>query len=633
MCGINGFSRASLSNIGLGKQTIDAMNAALVHRGPDHAGAVDAGMCTIGMQRLSIIDLSNGSQPMHTPDGRYSIVYNGEIYGYADKRKELQRKGAVFSTQADTEVVLHGFAQEGPEFCKQLNGIFGFCIVDRQEEVTWLVRDQLGIKPLYYYHDGETLVFSSELHSLVQHPAIPRKLSYDALASLLCDRSVPETGTMFAGVQQVPPGHMLRFANNQIEIKPYYEMKFSPEPMDFDEALAELTNRLNESVRSQMVADVPVGAFLSGGVDSSTVVALAKQYTDQQLQTFSIGFSVAEYDESNVARQVAEHLGTKHHTLTVENAGYDQQLLEDVVRHTGQPLGDTSCIPTLLVSRFAAEHVKVVLSGDGGDEFFGGYNHIGWARSILKYSKLFPGALVGPTSAVLGAIPSFMPSGITNNCRRLRKAVELFNHPPEEQMRRLMSMWTPEEVYGLLGRETELLPPNAVPMSDANSMDGASYAMEYLAKTYMVSGILRKVDRMSMAASLEVRVPLLDQRVVEFALRTPLDLKMKDGVGKYLLREAGRKMLPNAVYDHPKQGFSPPLAQWFNDEYWDHLEDSYRPGSDAAALFDDKTLRTSIAQAKNAYGNTSTVSHDNAANRAWVLSQLAIWLDMYSVSI
>lgn len=633
MCGINGFSHASLEDPGLSRKTIDAMNAGLLHRGPDHAGSADAGQFTIGMQRLSIIDLSNGSQPMHTQDGRYSIVYNGEIYGYSDKRKELQSKGAVFKTQADTEVVLHGFAQEGPDFCRQLNGIFGFCIVDREEDTTWLVRDQLGIKPLYYYHHGSTLVFSSELHSLVQHPSVPRKLNYDALASLLCDRSVPETGTMFAGVQQVPPGHMLRFTNNQIEIKPYYEMTFAPEPMEFEQALEELTSRLHTSVESQMVADVPVGAFLSGGVDSSTVVALAKQYTDQQLQTFSIGFSVAEYDESNVARQVAEHLGTQHHTLTVQNAGYDHQLLEDVVRHTGQPLGDTSCIPTLLVSRFAAEHVKVVLSGDGGDEFFGGYNHIGWARSILKYSKLFPGALVAPTSALLGAVPSFMPSGVTNNCRRLRRAIELFNYPPAEQMRRLMSMWTPEEVYGLLGKEAALLPPNAVPMSNPGTLDGASYAMEYLAKTYMVSGILRKVDRMSMAASLEVRVPLLDQRIVEFALRTPLDLKLKDGVGKYLLREAGRNMLPKAVYDHPKQGFSPPLAQWFNDEYWAHLQDAYRPGSDAASLFDAKMLKTSIDQAQNAYGNQSSVSHDNAANRAWVLSQLAIWLDMYSVTV
>lgn len=633
MCGINGFTLEGSGNRG-DSLTVERMNEQLAHRGPDEGGTILHGRCALGMRRLSIIDVVHGHQPMQTRDGRYAIVYNGELYDYKQMRAQLEARGIAFETHADTEVVLRSYATDGLACLDRFNGMFAFAISDAMEGSLLLVRDQIGIKPLYYYlaHDGN-LVFSSELGSLISHSAVPRRLDHDSLATLLVDRWIAEPFTLFEHIFQLPPGHWLRWADGKVEVQSYYEFFPQPEPLDDTDALEELRERLRETVRSQLVADVPVAAFLSGGIDSSTVAAFASRELGTKLHTFTVGFANREYDESHVARAVATHVGSTHHELLVEDSSFDPGLMERIVRHIGQPLVDTSCIPTLLVSDFASDYVKVVLSGDGGDEFFGGYRHILWAARIRRASR-WPGWTRRMANVLLAAI-DYMPNprwAVT--ARRTRKALALTFCDPIEIQRRLGSLWLPEELPSFLASPPkELRPVSVRSFVDPLKVSPEEFAMDYLAKTSMVNGILRKVDRMSMAASLEVRVPLLDRRVFEFALRLPLNLKVRGDTGKYLLRESARPWLPDAVFSHPKQGFSPPLQDWFNDRFWILTRDLCRPGTDIARLFRRRELDRMLDDGMKPYDHQVRVSYDAASARAWLIAQLGVWLRMYKISL
>lgn len=637
MCGINGLLKVDGP---ADVETVERMNARLHHRGPDEGGAVGRGASALGMRRLSILDLASGSQPMTSADGRFTIVYNGECYDTDRLRAELESEGRRFRTTSDTEVVLELWARHGRGALDRLNGMFGFAVHDARDDSVTLVRDPIGIKPLHHWRgpDG-TLAFSSELASLLEVGEIPRRLDRSSLATLLVDRCLPDPHTMFEGVQQLPPGHLLVWKAGHVQIERYWQLRITPEPMEEREAIEELRGHLESSVRSQLVADVPVGVFLSGGIDSSTVAALAARQVDGPVHSFNVGFASPEFDESAIARQVAEHIGTEHHELRVEDAGFDAALLDRIVDHVGQPLGDLSCIPTWLVSRFARDEVTVILSGDGGDEFFGGYDHMKWAARVQRVAEGTPAIARRLGQAVLAGaalVPSFGGGvGIAERTRRARKGLALTFCEKDEQLRRLMSLFSESEARALMGagREASLHPWMAIPPETLEGLAPEEYAMAVLAQSYMTSAILTKVDRMSMAASLEVRVPLLDRRVIDFALRCPLEHKVRGTTGKYVLREAGRPFLPDVVYNHPKKGFGLPIHAWFNGEFWDRLEALYAPGQPAAELFDRRALDKTIARGRAAHREGARISSQAAAARVWLLAQLGRWIERFEVQV
>jgi len=607
-------------------------NAALVHRGPDEGGVVDLGFAALGMRRLSIVDQATGRQPMQGENGRHVLVYNGEVYDHEDLRARLTERGAHFRTQSDTEVVLHTLIHDGEAGLERLNGMFGLAFADRREQTVLVARDPLGIKPVYWWSgpDGE-LVVSSELKSLLEHRAIPRRIDRRALALFLHDRYVADPWTLLEGVRQLPPGHLLRWRAGRVEVVRWWKLAIEPEPRAESDALEELRGLLDLVVRSQLVADVPVGLFLSGGIDSSTVSAFAARAAGRPLKTFSVGFARPDYDESALARRVARHIGSEHHELRIPDEGFTLEVLDRTIDHVGQPLGDTSCIPTYAVSKLAAQHVPVVLSGDGGDEFFGGYDHMFWAARVRRTAERSPRFLRRFGHAVLSGVAPVTPTALAEPARRARKGLELSFLEPVEQFRRLRSLWNPDEIGALLGEPIELLPEPGPTAEEVARLAPEDLAMQVLAQTFLPGAILRKVDRMSMAASLEVRVPLLDMRIVDFARKLPLDLKVRGRTGKHILREAGRPLLPSEVYTHKKQGFSLPLHGWLNAEFWSLLEDSYAPGSPAADLFDARVLARTIAEGRAGGAHSALRSESSVATRAWCLAGIARWMQRFEV--
>lgn len=631
MCGINGYV---LSEGSVDPRIVERMNAALVHRGPDEGGVMDAARACLGMRRLSIIDLAGGHQPMHSAGGRLSLVYNGELYDHDELRAELTRAGRHFRTTSDTEVLLEAWTSKGLACLDDLNGMFAFAVWDRDDESLTLARDPIGIKPLYYWlgPDGE-LAFSSELASLLEHPRIPRTLDKSSLAMLLVDRCISDPWTLIEGVHQLPPGHWLRWKRGKIEVQRYWSMEIAPRALGEASAIEELQQRLEESVRSQMVADVPVGVFLSGGIDSSTVAAFAKRCTEGPLHSFNVGFANADFDESSIARRVAEHLGTEHHELRVDDASFDADILDTVVQHAGQPLGDLSCIPTWIVSKSASEVVKVVLSGDGGDELFGGYDHIHWAAKVNRVSKHAPALVRRFGSAVLAGVAPVTRGATLEKTRRARKGLELSFCDPLEQVRRMMSLWSEDEARELLRDrdQVSLRPYFQGDLATLEGLEPEELAMAVLAQSYMTSAILPKVDRMSMATSLEVRVPLLDRRIVEFAMACPLDLKIRGKEGKFVLRQAGRPHLPEIVYSHPKKGFGLPMHDWFNSDFWDLFEELYRPGTAASDLFERSQIEAVMRDGRASKDLGRRVSSQAACARVWLLAQIGRWMETFGV--
>ncbi|MEO6709996.1 MAG: asparagine synthase (glutamine-hydrolyzing), partial [Planctomycetota bacterium] len=452
MCGINGFAgpqlareRGAASDMAI----LERMNQRSFHRGPDEGGAVDLGFAALGMRRLSIQDIARAAQPMQSEDARFTLVYNGELYDIDGLRRGLEARGARFRTHSDTEVLLRAWMADGEDCLPQLEGMFGFAIADRRERTLWLARDFVGIKPLDYWigPDG-LLVFSSEISSLLEHPSVPRRLDHASLEQLLVDRHLADPWTLLEGVRQLLPGHVLRWRDGLVSVRRFRALgPSSPRAFASDaEAIEELRGVLEASVRSQLEADVPVGVFLSGGIDSSTVAAFAARHTAEPLQSFSVGFARKSYDESDLAREVARHLGSVHREARVEDAQFEIAMLDRLLDHLGQPLADPSAIPTWIVSRLAAEHVKVVLSGDGGDEFFGGYDHMFWAARVRKIAERAPRMLRKAGSAVLAGVAPHAPAQWADRARRARKGLELSLLDSGEQFRSMRSLWPSDEL-------------------------------------------------------------------------------------------------------------------------------------------------------------------------------------------
>ena len=590
MCGLTGsleFEPATPTEA-LARQ-VQAMADSLFHRGPDSGGHwIDAPAgIALGFRRLAIIDLSaEGAQPMASHDGRYVIVYNGEVYNFPELRQELAAKGHSFSGHSDTEVILAAIAEWGPEAAvARFVGMFAIALWDRQERTLRLIRDRLGIKPLYYARLGRHLIFASELHALRLHPAFRAEIDRDALALYLKRNCVPAPRTIHAGVHKLPAATILRCGpDGEIEITPYWSLRQVAEygqknrfQGSEQEAAAELETLLAEAVRCRMVADVPLGVFLSGGVDSSTVAALMQRQSSRPVKTFSIGFTDAGYDEAVDARAVAQHLGTEHTELYLS----PHDVLDVVPRLAGmydEPFADSSQIPTYLVSKMAREKVTVALSGDGGDEMFGGYNRYIWVERMIRATGWLPGPVKSALAAVLTALPPQQWDRFAtilkqrNPGDKLHKlAGVLHARNAAEMYEGLTSHWPQAETM-VLNRSGDL------PADRGAELAEPAHAMMYLdAMTYMPDDILTKVDRASMAVSLEARVPLLDHRVVAFAWTLPLAMKLGGGQSKRLLRQVLYRHVPRELIERPKMGFAVPIHDWLRGPLRDWAEDLLAP--------------------------------------------------------
>ncbi|HEX8173724.1 MAG TPA: asparagine synthase (glutamine-hydrolyzing) [Pyrinomonadaceae bacterium] len=580
MCGIAGFvERQKEAAPGLAPmraEVLDRMCRRISHRGPDDQGVMVREGAALGMRRLSIIDLAGGHQPISGCDPAVSVVFNGEIYNYRELQRELEAKGHRFHTHSDTESIVHLYEEHGARCVERLRGMFAFAVWDERRRELFIARDRAGKKPLYYtLTSSGTLVFGSELKSLLEHREVERELDVEALDAYLTFGYVPDPLSIFRSVRKLPPGHHLTYKDGQVRIEQYWDFPFEHESEPRSEAdyLEELGALLDESVRLRLVADVPLGAFLSGGVDSSAVVGLMSRHTAQPVKTFSIGFHEDSYSELKYARIAAKHFGTDHHEFIVTPDICN--IVDELAWHFDEPFADSSAIPTYMVSKLAREHVKVVLSGDGGDELFAGYTRYGIDRQRSRFAHL-PGSLRrGVMRPLSRSLPhgawgrNFLYNVALDPIDRYIDSVSVFSELNKP------SLYTEDFRRQLQGRESAVARYRklAASVGTGEPLD----RMLYLdSKTYLPGDILTKVDRMSMAVSLEARVPLLDHHLIEAVARMPASMKMRGLETKHIFKQAVRGLVPSEILDRPKQGFGVPIQEWINDQLRDRIRETLR---------------------------------------------------------
>ena len=565
MCGIYGFVAAAgdLGEPALVGRTLAAMDRSIVHRGPDDNGVYVDERCAMGMRRLSIIDLGGGKQPIANEDRRVWVVFNGEIYNYRALRHDLVARGHRFTTTSDTEVLVHLYEERGDALVDALSGMFGFALWDRERQELLLARDRLGIKPLYYAPTPRGLVFGSELKSLICHPDVRREVSPEALSHYLSFGHTPPDRAILDGVCKLPPGHLLRWRRGELHVRRYWDLVAAEEPVHPREAAAEVRQLLRDAVRSHLVADVPVGAFLSGGIDSASVVGTMAELGVRP-KTFSIGFEEDDFNELGYARQIARKFATDHHELVVRPDAW--ALTEKLVWFLDEPFADVSAIPTYLVAQLAAAHVKVVLSGDGGDEVFAGYDRYAWT---LEEERRF-GWLPRPARWALTRLSAALPDRARgkNFLRHIAQPAHLRYVDGESLFPRPLKqrLIGPALREALLRRRADADAPTAERRALLDGVDGDLVRrMLYLdTMTYLPLDILTKVDRMTMAHSLEARPPLLDHTLVERVFRLPSALKLTaDGTQKAVFKRAVADLLPREILAREKRGFAVPIARWF----------------------------------------------------------------------
>lgn len=583
MCGIIGFINQNAAQPA--EPTIArAMNRALIHRGPDDEGFYFKGHVALGMRRLSIIDLAGGQQPICNEDQTIWVVFNGEIYNYAALRQTLLQRGHTLRTNSDTEVIVHLYEEYGDELVQHLNGMFGFALWDERRQRLLIARDRMGEKPLYFTQTRAAFVFASELKALLQHPAIERQLNLLALRKYLQYEFVPSPHTMLENVWKLPPAHRLIFERGQWRQEGYWQLRYGAERLSLSEADAvrELQERLREAVRLRLVSEVPLGVLLSGGIDSSSVAALAVETAAQRVKTFSIAFDDKSFDESSYARQVAEHLGTEHY----EKRFTEREMLDivpEIPRLLDEPLGDGSLIPTFLLSRYTREHVTVALGGDGGDELLAGYPTYVAHRMANYYNALPPFVRQRLIEPAVRRLPVSTDNlSFDFKAKRFIQAAAL---PTGTRHTVWMGSYDARLQRKLLQPDIILQCPDEAVFDEVQRYDQPSGndviedMMKLDATHYLSECVLFKVDRASMAASLETRAPLLDHTFVEFLLQLPLELKLRQSLlkptGKYILKQAMRDRLPRQVIDRPKKGFGMPVAKWVKGELRTLVHDTF----------------------------------------------------------
>lgn len=559
------------------------MTAAISHRGPDDEGFFfnqneKAGpRVALGFRRLSIIDLNSSRQPLGNEDGTIQIVFNGEIYNFRELRSELMESGHRFSTNGDAEVIVHLYEQHGYECFSKLNGMFSLAIWDSPRQRLVLARDRLGQKPLVYRNEGDRLLFASELKSLLAVPNIPREINPTAIDEFLTYQYVPHPNSILKGFNKLPPGHFAIYENKHLSVERYWHPTFEENSeISVDDAVGKLRELFDSSVQMRMQSDVPLGAFLSGGVDSSLVAASMTHQSDQSIKTFSIGFPIKEFDESAYATQVAKHLHTDHHRFTVTPDATD--ILDQLVYLYDEPFGDSSAIPTWYVSKLTREHVTVSLSGDGGDELFAGYNRYKAVRLSERIDQLGPirNLLAAkfwqaiPTSSKqkskIRQLKRFSQALGLPVLRRYLDWIGIYNAERRAELYRddfacklndFDSIWFLQDSYGKLTQRDSV---SAISLTDL--------------QTYLPCDLNTKVDIASMGHGLECRQPFLDHRLVEFAASLPVQMKLKSGRGKWLLHKAFADRIPSNIFGRSKMGFGVPISHWFRTDLKTLLHDS-----------------------------------------------------------
>lgn len=585
MCGIAGmFDLKGKADFDVG--LLSRMNDAQIHRGPDEEGVFLEPGIGLAHRRLSIIDLAAGQQPMHSADGNTVVVYNGEIYNFFELSQDLTKMGYRFQTRCDTEVILYAWQEWGEACVEKFRGMFAFAVYDRRKQSLFLARDRLGIKPLFFtILNGETVIFGSELKVLKSHPDLPRKLDSFALEDYFALGYIPEPRTIYHNIFKLMPGHTISFISGAEPGKQrqYWDVPFSStinRASDHDVS-AEFMDRFREAVDIRLIADVPLGAFLSGGVDSSAVVATMAQLQEEAVNTCAIGFDVRQFDETRFAREVAEQYQTNHYERVVTSENFD--LIDKLARLYDEPYADSSAIPTYLVCELARERVTVALSGDGGDENFAGYRRYRWHMNEERMRGSLPlgfrQTLFGPLGQIypkLDWAPRFLRAKTTFESLA-KNAVSAYFHSvsltSDTQRRSLFSPDLTKELQGYRAVETFENHARKCPSDDPLSL------IQYLdMKTYLVGDILTKVDRASMAHSLEVRVPFLDHKLVEWVSGMPSNMKLKGQEGKYILKKSFEPYLSRDILYRDKMGFGVPLGKWFRGPLRQRLRDSLLEG-------------------------------------------------------
>lgn len=620
MCGICGFSWND-------EALIRKMADRIVHRGPDQEGFFCTDGMSLGFRRLSIIDLSeNGSQPMFNEDHTVCLVFNGEIYNFPELRPQLEAKGHRFRSNTDSEVILHGYEEYGIDVVNHLRGMFGFALYDTARKRLLLARDRIGIKPLYYTEQNGRLVFGSEIKSILQDPGVERRVNHQALYDYLGFEFVPSPETMFAGISKLPAGHLLVWENGRAAVTRYWDLSFRPAaPMPgFGEAVEQLRAHLDAAVKSHLVADVPLGVFLSGGLDSSCLVALMRRHISGPLKTFTIGYEDKTFSELDYAQIVADHCQTEHRVLRLDSL--KPAYVEETLYHLDEPMTDLSTVPLYLLCKQAREHVTVCLSGEGADESFAGYDRFKASRLNSSYFNLLPRVvrhqLVGRMARLLPDQPQ--KKGVINMLKRFVEGATL---PEDGQHLRWQYFLNKSLEQGLFQPDFRSR-INADPFWQVREHDSRCDALDrvnreiYLDMRFMMTdSVLMKVDRMSMASALEIRVPLLDHVLVEFLASLPGDWKLNKMTTKYIFRAALKGLLPDKIVHRGKQGYSLPVKHLLRGELRDYMVER---------LHDSTVLRETMDMA---YIDRLIAEHDarkhNHNHILWALLNVAIWHDRF----
>src|SRR5258705_9275563 len=576
MCGIVGIVRNDKSDID--QALLGRMCAAIRHRGPDDDGFYVNGPVGLGMRRLAIIDLKSGQQPIHNQDRTAWIVFNGEIYNYRELRDKLEKLGHSFYTNSDTEAIVHAYDQFGADCPNHLRGMFAFAIWDERSKELFIARDRVGKKPLLYAKVNGQFIFGSEFSALLQHPGISKEIDFEALNHYLSFMCVPAPLTAYQAIRKLEPGHSLRYRKGEINIERYWQPDFSKKlDISEQEAGQRTIDILRDAVKVRLMSEVPLGAFLSGGIDSSAVVALMAEESSTPVKTFSIGFEEQDFSELHHARRVAEHVGPEHHEFIVRPDALE--VLPILVEHYGEPYADSSAIPTYYVARETRKHVTVALNGDGGDESFAGYERYAAMRLAERYHRI-PAVL---RESVVRQTIELMPSSETkrSRIRDLKRFIQSASLPKVERYLRWVSVFDTQAKQDLLTenfrRQTNgdsaasILDPWFTRANGSGIVDAALLAD---IMTYLPNDLLVKVDIATMANSLEARSPFLDHHVIEFAASLPEKYKLRGLTTKYLLKQMLRKLLPAENLDRRKMGFGVPISHWFRGKLQPFLRET-----------------------------------------------------------
>ncbi|MFO0706482.1 MAG: XrtA/PEP-CTERM system amidotransferase [Nitrospira sp.] len=623
MCGLCGLFNVG-SNEPVSRSLLKAMADTIVHRGPDAEGFYTSGAIGLAHRRLSIIDLEGGQQPMASPDGSVVVVFNGEIYNFPELRHQLEQKGYRFHSKSDTEVIIYLYQEVGEQCFEQLRGMFAIALWDANRRQLVLARDRVGKKPLFYYYDGARCAFGSEMKTLLEVPGIPTELDLEAVSDYFSLLYVPAPKSIFKHIRKVKPGHYAVISEKGFREVEYWDLTFAHvEEKSESRWIEELLALYREAVRIRLMSDVPLGAFLSGGVDSSSVVALMSELVGEPVITSSIGFKEKEFDELDYARMIAERFNTKHHEQVVEPDA--AAIISKLVWHYDEPFADSSAVPTYYVSKVAREHVTVALSGDGGDEFFAGYRRYKLDVRENAIRNLIPGPL---RRGVFGPLAAFYPKADwAPRMFRGKATFESLACSHIEGYFRSVSACRPEVKRLLLHQDVQrhLRDYETVELfrqyyEKAGTTDPLSRIQYVDVKTYLPDDILVKVDRASMANSLEVRAPMLDHRLIELTARMPSSLKLKGSIGKYILKKSLEPLLPQEVLYRPKMGFAVPLGEWLRKDLRPMAE-SLLLEADSQGILDQRGIVQVWKEHQSGLRNRST--------ELWTLLMFRLWQQQF----